>query len=452
VLVVSHRGPFSFTSDGAGGFVAHRGAGGLVSAFTPVLDGSLPARWIAAALTDDDVAATRSGALHELAASVELLELDAEQHRLHYDVASNALLWLLHHDLFGLGEDPTFDAEAHAALDAYRAVNVRFADAVCDVAAPGDVVLVQDYQLALVPAAVRARRPDLRVQHFSHTPFCDPDRLAVLPDAFANDLVTSLAGGPAGFHTRRWATSFEACAAARRPGCAAATFVAPLGPDAEALKEQARAPEVATERHAIDELIGDRAVVMRADRIEPSKNIVRGFRAFDQLLQVRADLRGRVVFVAMLYPSRQSTPLYRSYADDVRRMAERVNERWSSGDWQPILFDERDSFPRTLAGYARADVVFVNPIKDGLNLVAKEAPLVNERDAVLCLSRGAGAYDELAPACEMLHPFDVDQQAAALGAALDLPRSERASRATALRRLAAAVTPSDWLRALLEHV
>jgi trehalose 6-phosphate synthase len=452
VLVVSHRGPFSFTSDGAGGFDAHRGAGGLVSAFTPVLDGSLPARWIAAALSDDDIAAARSGALRELSANVELLELDAEEHRLHYDVASNAVLWLLHHDLFGLGEDPTFDTAAHAALEAYRAVNLRFAEAVCDAAPAGDAVLVQDYQLALVPALVRARRPDLRVQHFSHTPFCDPDRLAVLPDAFANDVVTSLAAGPAGFHTARWAACFEACAAARGARCGGATFVAPLGPDADALREQARAADVAAERRAIDELVGDRAVVIRADRIEPSKNIVRGFRAFDRLLESRADLRERVVFVAMLYPSRQSSPLYRSYADDVRTIVERVNERWETRDWQPIVFDQRDRFPRTLAGYGRADVVFVNPVKDGLNLVAKEAPLVNERDAVLCLSRGAGAYDELAPACEMLHPFDVEQQAAALGTALDMPHAARAARAAALRSLAAAVTPSDWLRALLEHV
>lgn len=449
MIVVSHRGPVSFTSDDTGSFTTSQGGGGLVRAFQPLLDGTASGTWIAAALSGDDVAATRAGAVRDLVgADLRLVVVDDEQHRLHYDVVSNSLLWFLLHDLFGLGSDPTFDDAAHHALDAYRAVNEAFARVVCDAAPAGDVVLVQDYQLALVGGAVRRARPDLHVVHFTHTPFCGPDRWSVLPDDFGADLLASMGGGPAGFHTPRWAEAFRACAG---DTAGPDVFVAPLGVDAEGLRTAAATAAVASERAALDELVGDRVAIVRADRIEPSKNIVRGLLAYDALLAHDPAQRERVVFVAMLYASRQSLALYREYADEVHATVARVNERWATRDWTPVLVDERDHFPRTLAGYQRADVVFVNPVKDGLNLVAKEAPIVNERDAVLCLSRDAGAFAELGDATIALHPFDVDQQAAALRDALAMPAAARAARAATLRERAAAITPEAWLDRLLAH-
>jgi trehalose 6-phosphate synthase len=453
VIIVSHRGPSSFTADGHGGFTARRGAGGLVSALASLLDGTVPGSWIAAAISADDVAAARSGRVAEIVgADVRLLTVDEATHRLHYDVVSNTLLWYMHHGLFGLGHDPTFDVELHGALDAYRAVNEAFAIAVCDAAPTGDVVLVHDYQLALVPAMVRARRPDLRVQIFTHTPFCGPETIRVLPDDFARELLTSMAGGPAGFHSTRWASAFAASAReVLGSHIELNTFVAPLGPDPDALRADALSARVDDELRALEAIVGDRAVLLRADRIEPSKNIVRGFVAFDRFLERFPEWLGRAVFVAMLNPSRQSLQLYRDYSVEVRDAAQRVNERWSTDDWQPVVIDERDDFARTLAGYRRADVVFVNPVRDGLNLVAKEAPIVNERDAVLCLSREAGAHDELVDACLTLQPFDVEQQAGVIAQALLMPAPERASRATALRAAAQAVTPVSWLATLVGH-
>ena len=450
MIVVSHRGPVSFASDGHGGFTTRQGGGGLVRAFEPLLDGTTPGTWIAAALSPDDVAAARAGVVRDhLGADVRLVALDDEQHRLHYDVVSNSILWFLVHDLFGLGTDPTFDDTAHEALRAYRDVNDAFAQVVCDTASDGEVVLVQDYQLALVAGAVRAARPDLPIVHFTHTPFCGPHRWSVLPDAFGADVLASMGSVGSGFHTERWANAFRACVGA--PAGGGTAFVAPLGVDAASLRADAASAAVAQERQSLDELIGDRRVVVRADRIEPSKNIVRGLLAFDRLLEIAPSQRERVVFVAMLYASRQSLPLYREYAEEVHTTVQRVNERWSTRDWTPVLVDERDNFSRTLAGYQRADIVFVNPVKDGLNLVAKEAPIVNERDAVLCLSRDAGAFAELGDAALALHPFDVHQQAAALHEALVMTPDARAARAATLRARAAAVTPEAWLQTLLAH-
>ena len=153
---------------------------------------------------------------------------------------------------------------------------------------------------------------------------------------------------------------------------------------------------------------------------------MRGFLAFDRLLEARRGLRGRVVFVAMLYRSRQGLSEYLAYGNEVEQVVARVNDRWATPDWTPILLDDRDDFARSVAGMQRYDVLFVNPLRDGLNLVAKEGPIVNTRDGVLCLSPQAGAWEELRDAAIAVHPYDIEQAAGALDQALSLPLDERA--------------------------
>ncbi|HEV7526374.1 MAG TPA: trehalose-6-phosphate synthase, partial [Acidimicrobiia bacterium] len=189
----------------------------------------------------------------------------------------------------------------------------------------------------------------------------------------------------------------------------------------------------------------------RSDRIDPSKNIVRGFLAFDRLLEARPGLRGRVVFVAMVYPSRQGLAEYLAYENEVEQVVARVNNRWATNDWVPILLDDRDDFARSVAGMQRYDVLLVNSMRDGLNLVAKEGPVVNRRDGVLCLSPETGAYEELKQAAISVHPYDIEQCAGALDDALSMPLDERATRAKKLRALATMRSPADWLADLVGH-
>jgi trehalose 6-phosphate synthase len=169
------------------------------------------------------------------------------------------------------------------------------------------------------------------------------------------------------------------------------------------------------------------------------------------LLEARPGLRGRVVFLAMLYPTRQGRAEYLAYANEVEQCVARVNDRWATRDWTPIILDDRDDFERSVAGMQRYDVLFVNPIRDGLNLVAKEGPIVNRRDGVLCLSPEAGAYDEMAEGAIPVHPYDIEQAAGALDTALSMPFDERESRAKLLRSLALRRNPSDWLRDLISN-
>ncbi|MEX1009085.1 MAG: trehalose-6-phosphate synthase [Acidimicrobiia bacterium] len=456
MIVVSHRGPYLFSFEENGGIVANRGPGGLAGtlhALATSTDALAGARCVSAALSDGDRAVLHGAEVPVLDTNVVFVELDAAIHQLHYEVVSNEILWFLFHGLFELIRNPTFDESFSVAWDAYVAVNRAFADAVLEHAPNGDTVLVQDYPLALVPGMVRAARPDLLVSYFTHTPFCGPSSIRVLPDRVAEALCESLASVPAGFHTARWAREYVASVheVLGRDLSGESWFTAPLGPDPEAFAHHAASHAVAEAARELDTLAGDRKLIFRTDRIDPAKNIVRGFIAYDHLLTERPEWRERVVFVAMLTASRENLAEYVTYQKEVEDAVASVNERWGTDSWQPVIVDTRDDFEGSVAGFTRYDVLVVNSLKDGLNLVAKEGPLVNRRDGVLCLSPEAGAYAELHEAAVAVHPFDVEQAANALHLALSMGDDERRARATRLRQLVLAHTPRTWLDALVSH-
>jgi trehalose 6-phosphate synthase len=456
MILVTHRGPYRFSRTDDGRFVAHRGAGGLVTALLPLVEGGGEERraWIAAAMGEADRGAVESGQGQVADLELDLLALDPTAHRMHYDVVSNGVLWFLHHGLFDLGRRPRFDAHFRTAWDAYVDVNRAFADAIVRRANAGEAVLVHDYHLALVPGMVRAQRPDVRLAHFTHTPFCGPNSIRVLPDAAAQSLCASMAAAPTGFHTQRWADAFRASAAtvlgAQAP--IAPSFVAPLGPDPDALHAAADSPGAAAAEAQIDRLVGNRSLVLRSDRIDPAKNIVRGFLAYDRMLELHPEWHARVVFVALLNRSREGLAEYLAYELEITEAADAVNRRHATPQWQPVVVDTRDNYEQTVAAYHRYDVLVVNSLRDGLNLVAKEGPLVNRREGVLVLSPEAGSFAELGNDALPIHPYDVEQGAEVLHHALTLDPAERARRALRLRDASAANTPATWLRELLAHV
>jgi trehalose 6-phosphate synthase len=459
MIIVSHRGPFGFSVDEHGDLQPVRGPGGLAATLHALAESGALANTtcVSAALSDGDRLAMAASDLPaprtELGTEVRFVALDPDVHRLHYEVVSNEVLWFLFHGIFDLPRNPTFGHTFAEAWDAYTSVNQSFADAVIEVAAPGDIVLVQDYPLALVPGMLVEARPDLRISYFAHTPFCGTGGIRMLPDLVGERLCASLASVPCGFHTRRWAAAYEGNARLVLGPDAeiAPTFVAPLGPDPAGLAELATSPAVRAAVDELDTVLGDCALVFRSDRIDLTKNIARGFEAYSELLAAHPEWRERVVFVARLNRSREALLEYATYRTETEQVAAEVNARWATDTWQPIVVDTRDDFARTLAGFLRYDVLLVNPIKDGLNLVAKEGPLVNERDGVLCLSPEAGAYEELREHVVRVHPYDVLQTADALHAALSIPDDERRTMATKLRAAAAARTPERWLADVVEH-
>jgi len=455
LVVVTNRGPLSFHLDGDGTPVLGHTAGGLAGSLRPLVQGR-GARWVASVLSEADRRAVAAGLTAVDGLTVELVDPDPEIYRLAYDVVSNATLWFCHHHLFDAARQPRSDARWAGAWDAYREYNRIVADRVADVAPEGGRVLVQDYHLCLLGARLAERRPDLRTVHFSHTPFADPSVLGMLPDDVSAELLAGLAGfGACGFHAARWEAGYLACQAELgRPATGGGlhpTFVSALTADPAGRATEAARPEVARAREALDRAIGggDRQVIVRVDRMELSKNLLRGFWAFDELLARHGRWRGSVVFVALAYPSRQGLHEYRAYQDEVEAAVADINGRWATPDWTPIVLHVGDDYPRSLAALTRYDVLLVNPVRDGLNLVAKEGPLANTTDGVLALSRQAGAYAELAPAALALNPFDVGGTASVLHQALSLPAAERAALAAELRALVTARRPEDWLDDLL---
>jgi trehalose 6-phosphate synthase len=448
LVVVSNRGPVSFAIEPAadGDVVARRGAGGLVSGLGPLVVGT-GAIWIAAAMTEGDRVVAARGITDAEGHRVALIDIDAGTWSDYYDRVCNEALWFAHHGLF----DPIYEpAWPTGWMDgpwaAYRTVNERFAEAVVADAPDGAVVLVQDYHLCLVAPLVRAARPDLHLVHFSHTPFAPPSWLRMLPDAARLELLDGLAAHHAcGFHSPRWERDYrDSCAdAGRTPN---PTFVSPLAPDPADLRATADGAAAAAARAHLDDLVGDRSFLVRVDRIELSKNVLRGFQAYEALLEAEPARHGRVVFGAFCYPSRLGVPAYDQYAKAVLGEVAKINERFGTEGWTPIHYDPTDDYPRSVAALQRADVVVVNPIRDGLNLVAKESVLLSERDAGLVLSPEAGAWEELGEhGAWEADPFDVGATAAAMAGALDASAGERARRARSLRDIVAARTPADWL-------
>jgi trehalose 6-phosphate synthase len=228
-------------------------------------------------------------------------------------------------------------------------------------------------------------------------------------------------------------------------GTAPRTFVAPLAPDHDDIAAIAASPECAAFGETLDQRLGDQRLILRVDRIELSKNLLRGFLAFEELLRTRPEWVGRVTFAAFVYPSREGLPEYLTYRTEVESLAQRINDTWGTGAWKPVLLDTSDNHVASVAALKRYDVLLVNPLRDGLNLVAKEGPLVNKCDGVLALSREAGAWDELGGTPLEVNPFDVAGTADVLAAALSMSPADRATHAAAVRAAASRRTPSDWL-------
>ncbi|MEU7556830.1 alpha,alpha-trehalose-phosphate synthase (UDP-forming) [Streptomyces eurythermus] len=460
VLVASNRGPVSYQVREDGSLDARRGGGGLVSGLSAI-GPDADSVWVCAALGDGDRAAVRraDGGLLPVEETggqrVRMLDIDASVHAEAYNGIANSVLWFVHHLLYQTPLEPVFDADFRRQWASYQAYNQAFAEALAEEAGEGAAVLIQDYHLALAPRMLRRLRPDLRIGHFSHTPWAPPDYFRLLPDDIAAELLGGILGADrAGFLTRRWADAFTACChEVLGPGIPTGTRIGVhgLGADADFLRERAHRDDVAERMAALREEIGEgRRTIVRVDRTELSKNIVRGLLAYEQLLDDRPEWRERVVHVAFAYPSRQDLAVYRDYTAEVRRVADRINERYGTPDWTPVVLHVKDDFARSLAAYRMADVALVNPIRDGMNLVAKEIPVVSDEGCALVLSREAGAHEELGEDAFTVNPYDITGTARALHEALTLPAEERAARSKRLAAAATALPPARWFLDQLE--
>ena len=477
LIVVSNRGPVTFSRGPSGERTARRGGGGLVTAL-----GSLVSHhdvtWIASAISPEDHVVARDAggvAFDEVARDgssyrLRLLAHDERAYDWFYNVVSNPTLWFLQHHLWAPAQTPQIDQGLHNAWhEGYVPVNRAFAEGVLDELArePDATVFFHDYHLYLAPRFVRnslGRRQAMEVTlaHFVHIPWPQSDYWRILPAELRVDLHDGLlANDVVGLHTPRWQRNFlRACedlvdvridydeGIAEYEGRRVLVTSRPISVDPAEFDDLKDDPRV-LERER--EIVARRPeqLVLRVDRTDPSKNVVRGFRAFALYLEAHPEMHGRVGMLALLDPSRQDIPEYSEYIGAIQREARAVNDRFQQEDWTPIDLRIDDDFFRSVAAYKQFDVLLVNAIFDGLNLVAKEAPLVNERDGVLILSENAGAHVELGEWAVTVNPFDVAGQADAIHEALTMPLEERATRREAIEAQVREHDLAAWIEAQL---
>jgi len=468
LIVAANRGPVSFHSDPSGEPVVTRGAGGLVTVVGAMLRRH-PGVWIAAAASDEEekLAAAATSLRVELDGEtyqVRYVAPSREAYHLYYNIAANPMLWFIQHYLWDLARHPDIrQNELDAWTKGYLPVNRLFGEAILDELGDdgeGRVVIVHDYHLYAVSPVVRATAPRAFLQQFVHIPWPQSDSWRVLPRDIREQIFRSLlANDVVAFHTQHYVDNFlQGCVdvldlaidshekAVEIGGRVVWVRAYPVSIDPAVLDHAVRSARVA---RAERELLERRReyLLVRVDRLDLSKNILRGFLAFDRFLELHPEFKGHITFLARLQPSREDVEEYVAYRERVMHLVAEINTRHGNTDWMPIDVRLEDNFPATLAAYRHYDALMVNAIFDGMNLVAKEGALVNTLDGVLILSENTGAFEEIGPLAVSVNPFDIEDQADAIFRALTMPKAEKASRARAIRDVITGNSVDKWVSA-----
>jgi trehalose 6-phosphate synthase len=471
LILVSNRGPVTFQTDGE----ARRGTGGLVTALMG-LARHREVTWIASAMTDGDVAmaARHGGGAFPVETPdgpeylVKLVASDPDAYYRFYSIIANPMLWFIQHYLWDQSNAPDIRRNETEAFEfGYNVVNEDLARAVLDeidgIERP--VVMVHDYHLYTLPGLIRRARPDAFMTHFVHIPWSQSDSWRVLPSVMRDEIYRGiLANDIVGFHTTAYRRNFLQCCedllgldVDHTAGIVTIddrkvwVRAYPLPIDAEAVKRVAERPRV---REFEQELLRRRRdhLILRVDRADLSKNVLRGFSAFDLFLEQHPEFRERCTFIAQLMPSRTDVPEYAEYLERIDTVVAMVNHRHGSPDWMPIQLKLRDDLEEAVAAYKHYDVLVVNAMFDGMNLVAKEGPMVNGRAGVSILSENTGAHEELGDYALSVNPFDIQELADSIHAALTMPVEERSRRLAGLQSIITARDPGDWIDEQLRDI
>ncbi len=474
LIIVSNRGPLQFELDEDGERTLQRGGGGLVTALSGLVS-HREALWIASAMTEEDVVVSEEeGGPVELTIDgveyrVLLVGSDLEAYDRFYNVIANPILWFIQHYLWDLSNAPDIRQEELDAWDfGYQTVNADIARAVLAQIEGRErpLVMLHDYHLYTAPGMLRAARPDVFLHHFVHIPWSQPDSWRILPGRIRQAIFEGmLANDIIGFHTHAYCLNFLRCCDELLEGAdvdyTAAEVVYggrrtlarayPLSIDAGRLQRAAASPEVAeAEREVLERR--RKHLIIRVDRADLSKNVLRGFTAFDVFLAQHPEFREEVTFIAHLQPSRQDVPEYAEYLERIEALVAVVNQRHGTTDWMPIDLKIYENFNDAVARYKHFDLLMVNSLFDGMNLVAKEAPAVNTRDGVLMLSENTGSHEELRDYVISVNPFDIQEQADAIYRALTMAPEQRHAWSEALKEIIFSRNPGDWVDEQLRDI
>ncbi len=471
IVIVANRGPNDFTwKADSGTWVARPANGGLVSMLAPLARNPSVA-WYCCVSEPPDAEQQRQGLFTTAAEQTDArlhvvpVPLPARMYHAYYGQISNEVLWMLQHHVMGPGGYHSLDAQRHQAWEqGYLEANRRLAAAIAATAPSASAFLVQDYHLYPLPALLRAAFPGTPILHFTHIPFPEPGVMKLLPRAWRDAILEGMLGADVvGLQTRRDVQGFLDCCAELQchpvdrergvvqtsDGREVRVYAFPASVDPAAIRRTMRSSAVAEARRRLAPAEGERTII-RVDRLDPSKNQLIGFQAFARLLELRPELRGRLRFRAFLVPSRTDLGVYRAYRDAVYALIDAINARFQQDYQGPAISvyytNDRE---QALAAMECCDVLLINSVADGMNLVAKEWAVVSRRPGALVVSETAGVSTEVPDSALLISPLDIEGTAHALAQALDMPVQERSARLARFLERIQRWTAADWLSAQL---
>ncbi|MDA0732984.1 MAG: hypothetical protein BZY73_06445 [SAR202 cluster bacterium Casp-Chloro-G3] len=476
LIVASNRGPVEHSMNPDGLPEARRGSGSLVTALG-ALTQSAEFTWISSAMGEGDRVISNNGQGPHLKSPLPGHQINLRYvvtprrvYHKYYNVMCNPLLWFLQHYMWNPPYNPNVDASIHDAWrSGYIAVNQAFARAVIEEAQASGlppVVIGHDYHLYLLPEFVRKEIPEAIIQHFIHIPWPTPRYWQMIPRYIITEICSSLCRADVvGFQTPQDRQSFLDSVEEFLPEATVDRVqhlvcfeqqktqveVYPISINVADVQRIASSPRAVEYESRLRPLCNDTTIV-RIDRAEPNKNVIRGFRAYELLLSRHPELHRKVTFLAFLVPSRTHIRQYQRYMDEIQQTIDQVNRALGDAEWQPIRAFIENNYTQAIAGMKLYDVLLANTIIEGMNLVAKEGPVVNSRDGVLVLSESSGAYPQLKKDALSVSPTDIEGTMETLYQAIQMPAAERQQRALALSKSIQLEDLNHWIISQLQDI
>jgi trehalose 6-phosphate synthase len=476
IIIASNRGPVIHQKTAEGKVIQQKGSGGLITGISGMLQ-YINATWISCAQTPEDITFSEGdiplvdsdGDIH-----VKFINPESDTYEGYYNIIANPLLWFIQHSMWNIPSEPTIDHSTWEAWEnGYKVVNRLFAQEIVQLirkTKQKTLVMLQDYHLYLTARYIREmlqKKDQPAILHFVHIPWPGPEYWRILPPTMRQGILDSLcAVDLLGFQTKEDGLNFIRTVESHLPRSHVkykrgriwyrnhATHIHdfPISIDVNSLKSLRHDKEVIQHKTNIQEITHGMKLIVRVDRIDPSKNIIRGFKAFEELLILHPEYKEKVLFLALLVPSRRNVEEYKDYLDKIMAISGQINAEYGSSNWEPIRILVGEDYKRAIAALQLYDVLLVNAVADGMNLVAKEGPIVNERNGILVLSERAGASQQLEPGAIVISPCDVYATAEAIHQGLSMNKKEKSARAKSLNWLIENDDIYCWLKNQLHAV
>ena len=477
LILASNRGPVEHQVTPDGRTEARRGSGGVVTALTSLAQ-MVEFTWVASAIGEGDKKVSELSEGNRLRSPLpghriylRFVVTPRRVYHKYYNVFCNPLVWFLQHYMWNSPYNPNVDANVHDAWqEGYVEVNKAFAQVIIDEAREAStppIVMIHDYHLYLAPEYVRASQPDSIIHHFTHIPWPTPRYWQLLlPSYIIKSICKGLcASDIVGFQTSYDVRNFlESCEAfipdvqvdhrnreIEWDGRRIQVRAYPISISVDEIRRIANSPRALEYERKLRPMCNEHTIV-RVDRAEPSKNVVRGFKAFGLLLARYPELRGKVNFLAFLVPSRTHIRQYQRYMEEIKQIIEEINSTYGSEEWQPVSTFIENNYTQAIAGMKLYDVMLVNSVIDGMNLVAKEGPVVNTRGGVLILSETTGAHEQLAEGALSVSPADLEGTMQAMYQAMTMSTEEREHRAATLAQIIETEDITNWIYGQLSDI